>query len=143
MLREPWRENWFVELDGEPARSYLIDGLRTAIWLPEGDHLVEIRYPAHASALGVAGTLLGFGLLVLAAPPFRRGSVGRRLLLGSLLSLTLTLLFVFWFRSLYSSNAFGVAHRWVQPCPVSTFQRVGGCTLPAGFDEASPVRGRR
>jgi hypothetical protein len=143
VLREPWRENWLVEVDGVPARTYLIDGLRTAIWLPRGAHRVEVRYPPYASAVGVAGTLLGFGLLLLAAPFFRRGSVGRRLLLGSVLSLTLTLLFVFWFRSLYSSNAFGVAHRWVQPCPVSTFQRVGGCTLPAGFGEESRVRGRR
>jgi hypothetical protein len=73
VLSEVSYPGWEVFVDGEPARSYVVDHLLRGVAVPAGEHTVEWRYHSDAITFGLAVTLTTIaGLAALCTAPLFR-----------------------------------------------------------------------
>jgi hypothetical protein len=77
VITEAGGPGWRASVDGQPAELLRANGIFQAVWLPAGEHVVELMYdpPSLRLGLAVSGTSLLFilGLLRLAGPEIGRG----------------------------------------------------------------------
>ncbi len=68
----PASKGWTAKVDGEKADLIEADGCYMGLFLPEGEHEVELAYQTPAGAPGLLLTVLGFALLIAFAMLHRR-----------------------------------------------------------------------
>jgi hypothetical protein len=71
VVAEAWDPGWSARVDGRPARVHRVNLAQMGVVLPEGTHLVRLRYRPRGLGPGLA--LAAAGALVLALVAARRG----------------------------------------------------------------------
>ncbi|KAB8145247.1 YfhO family protein [Chloroflexia bacterium SDU3-3] len=75
VLADSYADGWDVTVDGQPAALYRTNYTLRGVWLPAGEHTVEMRYQPRSFTLGLAisgGTLLVVLAVALWAARVRR-----------------------------------------------------------------------
>ncbi len=68
VVRDSWYPGWRGYVDGEEREVYLVDGLYKGIEVPEGEHVIEMKYEPGVFRVGMIlsliGLVIGIGLVV-------------------------------------------------------------------------------
>ncbi len=67
VLSEVYYPAWKAYVDGEPARLYVADHALRAVPVPAGEHTVELRYESVSLRIGIATSILSYGLALAVA----------------------------------------------------------------------------
>ncbi len=62
VLSEVYYPAWKAYVDGEPAPLYVADHALRAVPVPAGEHTVELRYESVSLRIGIATSILSYGL---------------------------------------------------------------------------------
>lgn len=65
MIQETWDPGWAATIDGEPAAGPAAHGLFMASWVPEGRHVLVLRYRPWHVGIGLGLSLIGVVVAIL------------------------------------------------------------------------------